>query len=306
MATYGFQLRFLLPTGRTINHDGEAVEIFLSGESKPVFLTSVFGKNVKDASYLAIKGKEFASEDKARVTGIRVKNALLVCSAAQRMGVDVGKDKLKSGAGKFLKDMAKDAGFNLLDDTHGLSVYPENPPVRFAAMNIGKIALARNSQTFVKELAEAYEANYELSAKEALALDIYNLSHFEESSSRARFLTLVSAVECLCIRQPHSAEVIEQVKTLKDFISKSDLPKEEKESLLNGLGNLQKDSISKTARKLVKEYLGDDAMKRFQKFYEVRSRILHDGIVSEVENIGTLVIELDKLVAELLLEHIKK
>ena len=156
---------------------------------------------------------------------------------------------------------------------------------------------------FVRELVKAYEVNYNLSAKQSLALEISNLSSFE-ISSRARFLTLVSAVECLCDREARSDTAIQHIRSLTETTSKAELAEGEKQSLLNGLGNLQRESISKSARNLVKKLLGKEAMGLFHTCYEVRSRMLHDGSLADEIEIGSLVNELKDLVTDLLLVDI--
>lgn len=139
-----------------------------------------------------------------------------------------------------------------------------------------------------------------------MAFELYGLSHFE-SAPRARFVTLISAIETISETKPRNAEALKHVERLIKFTHNSGLPRSEINSLLGHLGWLKRESISKAGRDLVgtllesNEYGGEQAKDFFQHCYNLRSELLHGGKPKDdTVNLGLLVVHLDHLVADLL------
>ena len=131
--------------------------------------------------------------------------------------------------------------------------------------------------------------------------------HFE-AAVRARFVTLVTAVESINENKARSPEAVEHVEKLIEFIRESHLSDSEIQSLEGSLNWLKQESISKAGRDLVarvlgtKEYGGKVAKRFFTDCYDVRSDLVHNSKSSDANiNLRTLTSELDRLVADLLL-----
>lgn len=309
MSSYGFRIRFLLPEYRRIEHNTEILQILLPTGDKEVLLKSVPKVKIKDSINLAVFASGFSSKCEADNCGRKVRNSLLLCGPHLQMGFDVGKDKARfiitEYGRKWLKKMMKlKEETTILNDIHGLCVYPEEKGVgvRFAG-SLASFQVGVSSTKFVEEFTKAYDLDPQLSDKQWLALEVYNSSHFE-SSLRMRFLTLVVAVECLCIQKTRPEPVICHLRKLIEITEKIDLESSEKSSFLHCLKNLKKESISKSCRQLVKKYLGDEMETLFKDCYDIRSRILHNGSVPEGKDIGTYTPKLDKLVSQLILADI--
>jgi len=75
------------------------------------------------------------------------------------------------------------------------------------------------------------------------------------------------------------------------------------ESLIGALRNLKYESIGTTCRALVKAYCGDDKAKAFNRQYEIRSRLLHNGTPPAEINLNLEVIRLGDLVRLLLVRN---
>ena len=131
------------------------------------------------------------------------------------------------------------------------------------------------------------------------------MSHFE-AAPRARFLTLVSAIETIMEDKPRSPEAIEHVERLVQLTHNSELPRAEIDSILGTLSWLRRESISRTGKMFVdgllgqKEYGGKIAGDFFQYCYNIRSELMHGGKPSDNPNLGQLAVRLDELVADLL------
>lgn len=216
------------------------------------------------------------------------------------MGVDVGKDEATSPVSKDVKANATEVG-EVLDDVHGLCVFPDYERVSFVSSSVSPL-IATPSTTFVEEFTKAYELNPKLNDKQSLALEMYNLSHFE-SSLRAHFLMLATAVECLCFQDAQPDPVVGYVETLIEQAQKSGIEAVQDTSFLSRLGELKTESISKACRRLVEKHLDADAAALFQKCYRIRCDLSHDGKCSE--DLGTYTPKLDKLVSQLVLADIE-
>jgi hypothetical protein len=119
-----------------------------------------------------------------------------------------------------------------------------------------------------------------------LAFELYRLSHFE-AAERARFLTLVTAIESVSQAKVRSAEASAHVEKLIGLTRDSGLPDAEIASLVGSLNWLRNESISKTGRDLVEALLGDahyagKVAKTFIQYcYALRSEFVHSGKPSD-------------------------
>lgn len=299
MSTYAFRLRFLLPTDSIISDDSNEIEIQLNPEvSSTIRLLSNDGKPLKESHDLSIRGNGFPSEIEAHTRGIRVKNALIFCATQLQIGIDCGKDKSRSAVAKFIKDRAKELGWLLLDNVHGLSVYQDDLPVRIFGAN-ASLTTGKTSARFTEEFKKAYELSLNFSDKLLLAFELYGASHFE-ISIRARFVSLITAIESICVQGNHSVTVLNYLDELIKFTN-ANFDDPEKNNIVNGLARLKIESVISACKKIVAANLGVDAAKQFAKLYNIRSRILHDGRTPEGVDLDTEVPKLDKMVSDLLL-----
>ena len=137
---------------------------------------------------------EGMSEAEAQQRGARLRLAVRLAGAKQRLGVDTGRDIRIGCPGKVLQAMAAQEGVSLLPAVHGLVVFDATRPVEFLAV-YGTPVVSRPAPPFMGTVAEVYANAPTLSPKQDVALDVYNSSRFE-NSVRARFLSLITAVEC--------------------------------------------------------------------------------------------------------------
>jgi len=139
-----------------------------------------------------------------------------------------------------------------------------------------------------------------------LALELYSASFFEPTV-RARFLTLMMAIETLIKPKKRIGKGKEFVEYLIGQAKQSNLINSERQSLLGSLQWLLKESISKTGRDLADKYIGEQKYlnkppKHFFAYcYSIRSELVHQGYAKDESlNFGTLVGELQRFVADLL------
>ena len=303
--TYGFRLKFHLPAGRSFagGARGKRRMRFTSFDGR-VYLKRLprpkrnrFGARVK---YLFI-GERFTSQHAALDCGRRLKLALSLLAAERQFGVDTGKDAATSSFSHAIKEaLAHSQGVQLRDDIHGLDVFCEQPPVtRFGVEAYGSSSYVISD--YEDRLSDFFGADPALSPKQQLALNLYNLNHFE-SVTATRFLTLITVVEVLAVRRKRSPQVITFVKGLRGTVRQSGLTVAERTALLNGLGNLTQQSISEACKEFVGQHGSAVDVAFFSDCYSARSELVHDGVTARAVALDST--QLDALVSRLLLGSI--
>lgn len=297
MATYGLRLRFNLPSDSNIQEKSTELELLQLPDGRPLTLHALSADSIADCAKLSVRAGGFASEQEARACAQRVRNALLICGAITQIGIDVGQDKAASRLGDAVRDRWRKEGKRLLDDVHGISVFPEDLPVRFVS-GWARVVRGLRAEEFVGQFRRALEAVTELSSRKALSLELYAASKFE-SSQRARFVTLVSAVEALAEQEYEDRQILDHVESLIEA-TKEKLEAPARDQLLSRLGQLKRWSIARACKEMVTEHLGPKEAEAFAYAYDVRSEILHEGRVPAGADLGRDCHKLDELVSQLL------
>ena len=299
--TYGFRLKFLLPPGHTFQGVHPKRRLRLHDVNGRIYLLKLpqpkrnrFGARTKHV----LLGTRFQSHEAALDCGRRLKRALALFAAERRIGLDAGQDQATSSVSEAIKEsVATQQGIQLRDDVHGLDVYVEQPPVRRLSME-GYGTSTYVIEEYEEPLQAFYEAQVTFSPKQQLAIDHYNLSHFE-NVPKTRFLTLITVVEVLSTRKKRSPAARAQLKELLLAVRSSTLPVEEKRPLCDGIGNLKQESISGACRDFVAQFLPKEDVDFFAECYKARSDLVHDGITKRPEAIDPT--KLDLLVSRLLI-----
>lgn len=307
MSPYNFRIRFLLQRKQYFDHNESDIEFSLRGGSIDLVLKSYGNaKSMKDSKYLVLIGGPFKTKQEAESFGKKAKCVLMLTAARLRMGFDLGKDKAMGGVTRHIMDKVSEKnGIKLLNDVHGLCVYDAAICTKFASAS-ATASIGTQASRFIEEFTKSYSQRLDLTDKELLAFELYSSSHFE-SSARARFLTLVMAIETLLKPKPKSTAAQKLVEHFRQMTNDSKLEVSERESLLGSLHWLHDESISKTGRDLVEQHLQGRSYSRkeakdfFTHCYNLRSELVHEGrFKDKTTNIGTLVAELEKMVADLL------
>jgi hypothetical protein len=301
MQFFGFRLRFSLSKGFCIGHHSDCLQIPLPLKDRAFFLKSITTDKINNSEDLIIDGVGFPSEDEACKYGLKIKKSLMICSVKLQKGINVGIEKDKYSLEPSEIERARKDGKLFRGDELGLLIFPEDLQKEFCGVKLYCTDVT-SDVSFIEEINRAYEVTRELTEKESLAIELYNLSHFE-TSLKARFLTLISAIECLAQprnydeeNQMHINHLIEMTKHTPNLT--------EKDSMISRLRELKHESISGSCRKLLKKYLGTEAVKLFIPCYKIRSELLHVGKSSEKYNLEQYMPGLDKMVSALILSMV--
>lgn len=176
--TYGFRVKFHLLPGCSFRGVHPKRHIQLDGVSGRIYLVKLpqakrhrFGAKSK---YVLI-GTRFENYESALDCGRRLKRALALFAADRRIGLDAGQDETTASFSRDITEaLATQHCIQLRDDVHGLDVYVEQPPVHRLSVE------AYGTSKYVIEGYEAplrtfYQTQLALTAKQQLALDLYNL-----------------------------------------------------------------------------------------------------------------------------------
>jgi len=306
MPTFRFRLRFNIAHKGIISGDCEKYEFNLPN-GNPASLHAVGANKFSEAKSFVILSGGYSTKQEALDYGFKLKDAVLFYGTIFRVGVDVGKDKASGFLSKYVKDKIFDEhGVVMIDDVHGVTAYSEEHPTSCSSISAAGLINVRDADFLTEKLCGLINDDYTLSDQVKLAMELMTSSFFE-SSSRARFLTLVLAVESILTPEYRPSEVQSVIDDLKERTKCSNLKEQEISSILGTLNWLYKDSISQSLKKMAQNHLHDKTYedlpsdKFIQKCYEARSKLVHSGVVNESKhNIGALAANLEVYMKDML------
>lgn len=282
--TYKFRLRFKLPNSTFINEDTTSTEIKIANCAQRVLLFSrPPSKNFQKASMFDAVCDGFSSKESAVQFGQNIRNTIMICCALLRMGVEIGKHEEILDMSS-IKKSKKDQSYVQPENLNGLVVYPSEAKIEHVSMNFS-MSSGPELERFQNLFSKSFDLCNNLDEKLLLAFELYN-SHFFELSIRAKFLQLVSTVECLAKQKRIKDSIIDHLDGLISS-SKEKLPEingisdDEIDSFVQRLHQLKRESISVACRNLIQQYLGNDEVKFFKECYNIRSKLVHDGTIKD-------------------------
>lgn len=142
-----------------------------------------------------------------------------------------------------------------------------------------------NPNVVLSAIHDAYASLPEPDPKVLLSMEIFCASGLE-TSQRARFLTLVSALEPLADNRPLGPEVAAFVdQCLAVLKANSSIGSDARKSLEGRLAQLKEESIRQALRRFTRERLRDDteAADIVDEAYALRSQIIHTGSPADLD-----------------------
>lgn len=269
---FGFRIRFNIEPSRRFSSDTNPIMVEEHGGT----LKAVDGPTMADARAFALRMGGFATAAQAEQVGQQWADAVVIAGLRLRTGFDVGRfARHLGGASAYLKQLAReDFAITIRNEVHGLDVFEDSPTTRFASVH-GTATGGMQADRLVAALRASVPAA-PLAPKLRLALDLFGLAPFEPSP-RVRFLTLISAIEVLSTRAPSSAGALVLVESWEKALASADA--EVRDVLASRLRELRRESIGVACRRLVREHVGEAAVKDLRRLYDVRSTLVHDGEV---------------------------
>jgi hypothetical protein len=294
-----------LPEGRRLGSEERSITVTYRGTElriKPL-RTQTFS----EAEWLSVRARGFQTGDDAREFGRDLKGHLRLAAVDAHIGIDVGTDEVVSWPGPPIVDAARERGVQMLPGVHGVLVFEETTNDRVMWGMAGGIVSGAPEKLFVDALtsAERLLPAIDQSAL-GLACDLVSLLDFE-TSDRARFVALVTAVEALAETRPPSSELLRDLAEKwigeLEHLDTSDLDQRELESFAGRLRDLKEQSIKRSIRALVEQCApGEEADVSHEEFvarcYDARSALVHGA--TDIPNVRPLVVRLRKIVGSVI------
>lgn len=305
--SYTFRIRFNRSPHNTIQ--SEAPELIVS---VPEMGTTVSLRNpkidqpIKDADQLVLLSDGYSSEKEAIEAGLRFQHVLMVALARVRVGADFGERAPKCMYTNYgLNMLAEQIGQRVLNNVHGLTVFPSEPKPRFVSLNgVGIRGVSPDifQAVFVSSIAQQPS----MTNRDLLAYSLFNASFFQPTAD-SRFLLLVMAVEALIETVPRSPEGLDHVNRLIEETLSANLPGIEKDSMIGTLSWLRNESINQAGKRLTSNRLGSrlygdkSAPEFFSYCYQLRSNLVHGNLpIPTFEEVGNVTGILELFVSDLL------
>ncbi|WP_316364429.1 HEPN domain-containing protein [Candidatus Thiodiazotropha sp. CDECU1] len=288
MTTYCFRIRFNISHKGKLNAENKDFNFKLAN-GYDARLISEDTDSIATGSRFSLRSCGYKDFSTAMKQGEIAKESLLYYAVDNSMGINLGKDVASASLNEEIKDkILKKKGERILDDIHGLCVYPQDVPTYFFSVHGAGIVNPRDMEFFSNELNRTITRHKSINAKVKLAMELLSFSFFDRSS-RSKFLTLISATESLIEPCSRTGESIAHVNQLIDLTKNSTLPDSEKSSIINSLKWLLDESISRSLKKMAEIHLPDNtysdlkAPKFIIKCYTARCDLVHKGYVQEDE-----------------------
>jgi hypothetical protein len=299
------RLRFQLE----VNAAWEPTEALLTvgelADGGPWQLKRVTASSLGHGESWALTSSRMPTADAARRVGESAQMSLVRIALNRGFGV--------SFAARVPPGMIFDAGLQMLAgpgetvlrDQIGLQVYEDAGAVRFASLNpVRPLVTSQATNVFAQWHEEAAFVS-EFDARVALAFDLLSSSR-SESSTRARFLLLVMAVEALLDSLPRPENEVALIASFQKQVSATTLSDDSKARLISAIGNLKSESIGKAAQALMERLGGSEAAALFKRCYRLRSSLVHGGTVVDIAVISNAAAELEPLVRTAILDRFQR
>ena len=163
------------------------------------------------------------------------------------------------------------------------SVFERNQSPGFTCEAFGEVGFAPN--VVLGELQEAYTFLKEPDEKLLLSMEIFCAARLE-SSQRAVFLALVSALEPLAQEAPLGEAVDQFVAECVNLLkATANIPPDLRASLEGRLKQLRQESIRQALKRLAREALPDqpEVAEAVDEAYALRSQLIHSGVPSDLD-----------------------
>ncbi|NOG73753.1 HEPN domain-containing protein [Roseicella sp. DB1501] len=192
-------------------------------------------------------------------------------------------------------------------DADGYCIYPNDKKISFWILNPGR-GSGSTGWSFAEEALRSglVAEPPAIDDKTATAIELY-LETFHEASNRARFLTLIMALEIMAPRPKRHDALIAALGGFREKLEfmkqgATEVERREVQGVLSQIGFSEEQSINLRIQQLIRDEapLEQDARealaRKMKKAYDIRSKIMHHGGNEEVMNVFDDVLTAVKLV----------
>lgn len=304
LPSYRFRLRWQFEPARSLqDFDGEKLVVFPRiGHCK---IKPIAAATENDGQSLALTGPPVDSKELAMKQGEIALGALLQATLRQGYAVLLHPRRPEGVITQYgMEWCAQQLGGidSLYRDRLGITIFEERGETRFVSMSGGVPSITTEFVSFFAEWTS--DVSTSISLRNLIAYDLYSSSRFE-SSSRARFLLLVMAIESLAKQDKRAEDEQALITQLLAIVEESALDKSRRTALKDGLRKFRNVSIGESCRILINEAFvagvveDPEAARHFRDCYRIRGQIVHSGKTPQPSVLSTEANRLEKTVRQL-------
>lgn len=303
--SYRFRLHWTLEPGRMLEDLVGSEVVSLLGVGECEIKVTQAGTNGEGHS-LALVGPTVASPEMAAHQAERALGGLLVMTLRNGFAIQLQPRKPPPMITQYgMEWVAQQFGGidTIYRDRLGISIFEERGCTRFASLGSPTISVSSKLTPFISEWNCAVETS--ISLRNLIAYELYASSRFE-TSSRARFLLLVMAIEALGCQIERPEEELLIIDKLLEQVRMTELADPRRKALMDGIRDLKKVSIGETCRRLIGRAIDcaavtdPDATSHFRDCYRIRGKIVHGGKTPPPSQLSNESNRLEKTVRELI------
>lgn len=304
---YTFRIRLNRVYEHTINIDESSFELKIKDNSFVFQLRSNDSKSIKNSTSWVFYSSGYKSEEEAKENGENFLKVIFLVFTKLKIGAEFGLlsyDSKFNSFGRLLFPDQRDP--RLLDDILGLTIYETEPEPEFKLAPVSTI-IGTPSVKLIETFNWAIDKYEKVTAKRRIAYELFLSSYFYQSIT-TRFIILIIAIESLLEPKYRSLSTINFInKIISRFKNEGGIHSSDRESIINVLYSLKKESIGKTGKEFSTRLLGNNKYSDltpaqfFMKCYALRSKIVHRGITKfERTEVKNLIGHLENFVSDLL------
>jgi len=293
---YTLRFPFLLTNNTSINN----LEKTITREFEGLTITLEFNKPYY---VLIIEGFKSELEAKAYKNNLRIglNWTALNCNFGFEDELEFGKIQFPSDPYKAAEvwktqfGLDKGERIDCIINGNMPSVYPSKSTISIMTGGTASIVIGKNPDSILDNLIEGLAISNsidDIDIKLKIAIDIYN-GHFFEQSSQAKFLSLIMALESIAPQHQKHKTVQSLIDAwITDLNQKLEIIEKDSEEH-HSLDSLEKEinfrkeaSLRSRIRSLVLETLNGnnsdlaaDFAKKAVKLYDIRSKLIHEGVI---------------------------
>jgi len=223
----------------------------------------------------------FKTEEDAISAGEELRKRLRLLNSLLDLGLTIPlTDSVTGKIADSIKENATKKGGVLLDSRIGLSAIPDDDK-HFEVVASGDLRATPSDPIFLFEaIKKIWELELEFDGKVEDVIELLNISSVEKSP-KIKFLTVYLALEQLITVKERSEQAQSLISEFIDQTNSSDIPENEKASLVGSLSNLKNGSFSGALKNFAKgvtspsEIQGYKPEKLASKAIELRNKIAH-------------------------------
>jgi|GEM_PF-6967535 len=232
-------------------------------------------KPIGDSQWIVFSANRFATIERAVEFGLALQSALSVAGVLTGLPIDVGADNKATGSfSEFIKEkFAKDGQF-LIDDVHGLDVYPDTVTA-FWMFGEGLLSTTTRPDRWLSPVSALSRAIAKLDDRGRSASLLINAAGMA-GHPVAVIALCVAAIELLAAGEKWNDAQTAWLAGLPEYLASSPgLSDDERRELRHAVTNLKNFGASEKNRRLIKRLGLDEITVRWNKLYEKRSRLFH-------------------------------